>query len=98
MASSIKPRSSVSATSRPHCEESIWTSTASFGISFAKSFLVSKGASPVFYVACSSMVSDLTGSTITRAKYFDEKVALYQRLNGHVERALLSKDGRVKTM
>jgi hypothetical protein len=61
-----------------------------FGISFSKSFLVSKGASPVFYVARSSMVSDLTGSTITRAEYFDENVALYQRLNGEVERALLS--------
>ncbi len=44
------------------------------------------------------MVSDLTGSTITRAKYFDEKVALYQRLNGHVERALLSQDDQTRSV
>src|SRR5260370_30742517 len=51
-----------------------------FGISFPKGVLVAKGASPIYYIASTSVVSDTTGKLVTRAKYFDERVALCQRL------------------
>lgn len=69
-----------------------------FGISFSKPFLVSKGASPVFYVASTSMVSDVTGSKVARAEYFDEKVAVYQRLVGQFGQALLSQDDQLRSL
>lgn len=47
-----------------------------FGISFSKEFLIARGASPVFYVANSSMVPGVTGGQVTRADYFDEKVSV----------------------
>lgn len=51
-----------------------------FGISFPKPFLIQKGASPVFYVAASSMVHDLLGTLVTRSKYFDQMVAAWEEL------------------
>ncbi len=65
-----------------------------FGISFPKQFLVSRGASPVFYIARTSMVNDLSGSSIARSRYFDEKVAIYEQLVGEFQQAIVSQDRR----
>ena len=69
-----------------------------FGISFRKQFLVTKGACPVWYVAGTSMVRDDRGRETSRAQYFDEKVATYQRLVGEFEKALLSQGGSIGSL
>lgn len=49
-----------------------------FGLSFAKRFLMLHGASPVFYIASTSLNGPPIGRT--KAADFDEMHALYQRL------------------
>lgn len=63
-----------------------------FGISFTKEYLVRRGASPVFYIASSSMVEDIAGGPKPRASYFNEKVSAYQELIEELDRALLSQN------
>ncbi len=43
-----------------------------FGLSFLKSFLIERGANPVFYIARSSGIHG-----ITRSEYFNERIKLY---------------------
>lgn len=43
-----------------------------FGLSFKKSFLIGRGANPVFYVVCNSMAKLAHGKMEKRAAYFDE--------------------------
>jgi hypothetical protein len=64
------------------------TKYSKFGISFGKEFLVSRGASPVFYIASTSMVADSDGQSVPRAEYSDEKVRAYQELAGMLDREL----------
>lgn len=59
-----------------------------FGISFLKRFLVQKGASPVFYVAASSMVYDSLGEPVTRSQYFDQMVAAWEAIARIPDRVL----------
>ena len=66
-----------------------------FGISFTKRFLVSKGASPVFYVASTSLVAHLNGRKVPRNKYFDETVSSYQTLVREFERSVSRGDETV---
>lgn len=51
-----------------------------FGISFSKPFLVSQGASPVFYVSSRSTVNDGRRSRVTLADHFDQRTSIYQQL------------------
>ena len=48
-----------------------------FGLSFLKSFLVQKGASPVFYIAKNSIIN--TGNLKNRSDYFDEMISECQK-------------------
>lgn len=61
-----------------------------FGISFSKRFLVSKGASPVFYVASTSIVKDVSGSPVPRAEYFNDKLTAYLKLDRALSNAGLA--------
>lgn len=43
-----------------------------FGLSFKKTFLIEKGANPVFYIAKNSKAVDIDNHLITRLEYFDK--------------------------
>jgi hypothetical protein len=52
---------------------------SSFGIAFSRSFLVSKGASPVFYVATNSIVA-VGENQLTREAHFDERLGVFHKI------------------
>ena len=69
-----------------------------FGLSFLKSFLVEKGANPVFYISKNSMVADFDYdidkneyriiSNINRCKFFDDKLGDFMELFIQIEEVL----------
>lgn len=68
-----------------------------FGISFLKRFLVLKGASPVFYVAGTSLIKD-GGDKVTREKYFNDRVASLQALSGAFDQAFINADSLARSL
>jgi hypothetical protein len=66
-----------------------------FGISFGKDYLVKQGASPVFYIASSSTVRDMSGGRTSRANYFDQHGSAYQKLTEELDRSLRSQNPEV---
>jgi hypothetical protein len=65
-----------------------------FGLSFRKSFLVSKGANPVFYVAKNSTLEDRVGGYCNRAEEFDKVMKMYQNLSSLAFDSLQRTEGK----
>lgn len=51
---------------------------SNFGLSFLKTYLIEKGANPVFYVAKDALVGDPLFGYISQGEHFDDMVRKYQ--------------------
>ncbi len=56
-----------------------------FGLAFKKSFLIARGANPVFYVARNALARLAGGRTLPRAEYFDQEHAAIMALFGRLQ-------------